>query len=165
VAASMAETTIYQRHSLDDLADPWLLRSLQSWRRLADARGRVSSGGEIDPILGDRKLVLPASTLLIVEGKSPMDFIVGWQGAQSQVGLGKNLLGCRWGDYSDAAYAEAAAAAFITATDSAEITYHEVFARVGGRLFHYDRILYPIMWRGSVDMLLAVARWRAPALH
>lgn len=154
--------TIYRRHSLDDLADPWLLRSLRSWRRMADARGRVSPGGDLDPILQNRELLLPASTLLVVEGDDPMDFIVAWQGSLSRAGLG-NLLGCRWSDYADAAYAEAAAAPFLRAADSAEIAYHEVFAEVGGRVFHYDRLLLPIMCGGSVGMLLCVARWRSPA--
>lgn len=160
----MAETTIYRPHALDDLADPWLLRSLRSWRRMADARGRVSLGGDLDPIMRNRELLLPASTLLIVEGDDPMDFVVGWQGSHSRIGLGKNLLGCRLGDYSDAAYAAAAAAPLRLAADGAEIAYHEVFAHIGGRAFHYDRILLPIVWRGSVDMLLCVSRWRSPAL-
>jgi hypothetical protein len=94
-----------------------------------------------------------------------MDFIFGRQGSHSQVSLRKNLLGFRWGDYFDTAYAEAAAAPLAIAAESAEITYHEVFAHIGSRPFHYDRILYPIISRGSVDMLLAVARWRSPALH
>jgi hypothetical protein len=157
--------TVYQRRSLGDLSDPWLLRSLKAWRRLADARGRVALGGDLGPIMGNRELLLPASTLFIVEGQDPTDFIIGWQGEKSQVALGKNVLGCRWGDYFDAEYAAAAASQFISAVDSAELTYHEVVAHIGGRLFHYDRLLYPILWRGAVDMLLAVARWRSPAWH
>jgi len=157
--------TFYHRRSLGELSDPWLLRSLRAWRRLADARGRVSLGRDLEPILSNRDLLLPASTLLMVEGTKPADFIVGWQGEQSQVGLGKNMLGCRWSDYFDAEYAEAAAAPLVIAVDSTELAYHEVVAHIGGRLFHYDRLLYPILWRGAVDMLLAVARWRSPTWH
>lgn len=157
--------TVYHRRSLGDLSDPWLLRSLKAWRRLSDARGRVALGRDLEPIMSNRELLLPASTLLMVEGHNPADFIIGWQGEQSQVGLGKNLLGCRWGDYFDADYAAAAAAPLVVAVDNAELSYHEVVARIGGRLFHYDRLLYPVMWRGAVDMLLAVARWRSPTWH
>jgi len=157
--------TIYRRHSLAELSDPWLLRALKAWRRICDARGRYTLGENLSPILDNRELILPASTLFLVDGDDPRDWIVIWQGSQARDGLGHNLTGCRWGDYVDERYAAAAADQLARTVAEAEVVYDEVWAHINGKPLHYDRLAFPVMWKDSVDLLLTVARWRTPILH
>ena len=155
--------TIYRQHSLGDLTDPWLCRSLRAWRRIANARGRFILRDDLAPILDNPELLLPASTLLLVDGKDPLDCVVVWQGHLAQVGLGRNLLGCRWGECADKVYATAAAERVKRAVAEAEVAYDEVWAEICGRTFHYDRLALPIMWNGQVELLLMIAKWRSPS--
>ena len=156
---------VYRQHPLSELNDPWLRRSLRAWRRISNAAGRFSLGEDLSPILDNRELLLPASTLFLIDGSDPRDYVVIWQGPQARVGMQRNLPGCRWGDYFDQVYAEAAAVRLERAVAEAEIAYDEVWAEIAGRPIHYDRLVFPVMWEGSVDLLLTVAQWRSPALH
>jgi hypothetical protein len=157
--------TIFRRHSLGDLADPWLRKSLRAWYRICDTKGRFHLGKSMDPIFRNPGLLLPASTVFLVDGEKPEDFVVLNQGPQATQGLRKNMTGCRLGDYFDRAYVETSAAEFGRAVAQPEVVYDEVVAYIAGRLFHYDRLLYPILWRGQVDQLLTVVRWRSPNYH
>jgi hypothetical protein len=160
---SVMTETIYRQHRLEELADPWLRRSLRAWRRIANARGRYILRDDVAPILDNRQLLLPASTLFLVDGEDPLDYVVVWQGPLAQAGLRRNLLGCRWGEYADTLYAAAAARRVKRAVDEAEIAYDEVWADIGGLQFHYDRLALPIMWHDQVELLLTVAKWRSPS--
>jgi len=159
------QETIYHRRSLGELSDPWLLRSLHAWHRISDAKGRFHLGRSMSPIFRNPGLLLPTGILFRVDGGGPEDFVIVYQGAQATLGLGKNMLGCRLCDYADQAYIESAGSELQRAVTRAEIAYHEVEAQIAGRPFHYDRLLYPVLWRGQVDQLLTVARWRFPVFH
>ncbi len=157
--------TIFRRHSLGDLEDPWLRQSLRAWYRISDAKGRFQLGQDLRPLLYNPELLLPTSILFRVDGSGARDFVILRQGPQARQGLGKNLTGCRLGEYADTAYIEAAGSELVRAAVRGEVVYDEILAPIAGRLFHYDRLIFPVMWRGNVDQLLTVARWRSPALH
>jgi hypothetical protein len=157
--------TIFRRRSLGDLGDPCLLRSLRTWYGMSDAMGRFHLGRSMDPIFRNPGLLLPTSTLTVIGGSDPRDFVIAWQGPATRAAIGSNATGCRFGDLSEKAYVEEVGAQFVRAITEAEIAYDEVIAHVAGRKFHYDRLLYPILWRGAVDQLLTVSRLRTPVLH
>ena len=157
--------TIYRRHSLGDLADPWLKRSLRTWYRMSDAKGRFHLAGNLNSILANSDLVLPASTLFLVEGSNAQDYVILRQGPQARMGLGKNLTGCRLGEYADSDYVGAVGDELGRTVNDPHVVYHEVVAPIAGRTFHYDRLTYPIFWRGMVDQILTVVRWRSPVWH
>jgi hypothetical protein len=157
--------TIYRRHSLGDLGDPWLKRSLRAWYRMSDSKGRFHLAGNLDPILSNKDLLLPASTLFLVEGSNPQDYVILRQGPQARMGLGKNLTGCRLGDYADRDYVVAVGDELDRTVKDPDVVYHEVLAAIAGRTIHYDRLTFPIFWHGMVDQILTVVRWRSPIWH
>jgi hypothetical protein len=157
--------SIFRRRSLGDLRDPLLLRSLRTWQGISDAKGRFHLGRSMDPIFRNPGLLLPASTLSVVGGSDPRDFIIAWQGPEARIAIGSNMTGRRFSDLAEKAYVEEVSAQFVRAITEAEIAYDEVIAHVAGRMFHYDRLLYPVLWRGAVDQLLTVTRLRTPIRH
>ena len=157
--------TIYRRHSLGDLQDPWLKRSLRAWYRISDAKGFFHLVDDLGPILANADLLRPASTLFLVEGSNPQDYVIVQQGPQARLGLGKNLTGCRLGDYADQNYVGAVGDQLDRTVKRPEVAYHEVVATIAGRTFHYDRLTFPILWRGAIDQILTVVQWRSPVWH
>lgn len=141
---------------------PALIESLKAWRSVSDSRGRVNLLADAEGMLARQGLILPASVLLLVDGGNPLDFLIAWHGAGIGVYQDSDLIGRRLGDLPDQVYAAEAGRQFIDTIAEREVMYHEAVATIDGKMFHYDRLLLPILAKGQVTALLTVAHWRTP---
>lgn len=156
-------TVVYRRRSLQDMQSPALTESLRAWRSISDRRGRVNLLADAEGMLARQGLVLPASVLFLVDGANPLDYLIAWHGAGIGVYRGRDLVGHRLGDLPDQAYAAEAGRLFSETIDRRDVMYHEAVAAIDGKLFHYDRLLLPILAGNQATALLTVAHWRSPA--
>lgn len=153
---------VYRRRSLQDVQAPALVESLKAWRSIGNSRGRVNLLADAEGMLSRQGLILPASVLFLVDGGNPLDYLIAWHGAGIGVYQGSDLVGRRLGMLPDQAYVAEAGRQFADAIDEREVAYHEAVATIDGKMFHYDRLLLPILAKGRVTALLTVAHWRTP---
>lgn len=156
-------TAVYRRRSLHEVRAPALVESLRAWRSIGDRRGNVNLLADSEGLLSRQNLTLPASVLMLVDGDNPLDYMIAWHGAGIGVYRGSDLIGRQLGALPDQAYAAEAGRQFTDTLDEREVAYHEAVATIDGKLFHYDRLLLPILANGRVTALLTVAHWRTPA--
>lgn len=155
-------TAVYRRRSLQDMQAPALVESLKAWRSIGDRRGCVNLLADAEGTLARQGLILPASVLFLVDGSNPLDYLIAWHGAGIGVYNNSQLIGRQLGALPDQAYVAEAGRQFIDAIDEREVAYHEAVATIDGKMFHYDRLLLPILAKGRVTALLTVAHWRTP---
>ena len=169
----MPQLTFLERHSLGDIQSPQLIDTLRAWRSIADRNGCYDYSADIAPVFNRPGILLPGSTMLLVEGDNPLGYLFAWFGAGFGLYGNRSYCGYSMGDLPDKNYAAVMAQPLATAVAEKEIAYHRVSCVLDGKRIAYERLILPMTEAGKVTAMVTasvsrdypVARARRPGPH
>jgi len=147
----------FLRRRLDELVDPALQATMRAWRSVSDADGCYDYSQTIGPIFDTPGILLPSSTIVLIEGDDPLAWIYAWYGAGFGIYGDRSFVGQGLGSMPDRSYVEAAVECLAEAACEGEIAYHRVTAAIDDRLIQYDRLILPMKDENKVTALVTTS--------
>lgn len=145
--------------SLERVETPRLRAALAAWEELTDSSGCYDRGRRgFGPLLAKPELMNDRSSVIVVEGDDPLDYLFAYYGGGFGLYKDKNFVAQRLRDIPDRDALEAVIAAYRGVIESRRPAAHRVQASFGGVAVTYERLILPTVGEdGEVDRLITLS--------
>jgi len=146
-----------ERRSLYEIRSPQLVETLRAWRSISDRDGCYDYTASVSPIFSKPGILLPTSTLILVEGENPLGYIFAWFGTGFGIVNNRSYCGYSVGDLPHRGLAHAAAEPLRDAVHDREIAYHRITCQIDGKPVAYERLILPMKEYGKVTAMVTAS--------